>query len=119
MHELNILSALSLVTCIRFLKVIKAFPIASVDGRKKWTFKDTFKTAKSWITIPWGPYNIETSPVQGKSADWFLYYKNLHYERIRQHGHDTIQSEYVRNNQARTYLPKVNDRDTRIRCEIC
>ena len=30
-----------------------------------------------------GPYHIETSPLQSKSVDWFLYDRDFRYERVK------------------------------------
>ena len=63
---------------------------------------------------------MERSPVESQSVDWFLYDRNLRHERvnIRHYAHDTIQLKYVRDNRASIYLFKVNNRNSRTRCEI-
>ena len=63
---------------------------------------------------------MKRSPVQSQSVDWFLYDRNLRHERvnIRHYAHDTIQLKYVRDNRASIYLFKVNNRNSRTRCEI-
>ena len=63
---------------------------------------------------------MERSPVESQSVDWFLYDRNLRHERvnIRHYAHDTIQLKYVRDNRAGIYLLKVNNRNSRTRCEI-
>ena len=75
-----------------------------------------------------GPYHIETS---SKSMEWFLYDRYLRYERVKaqQSGmkHFKLSFSFSRNTfkilgtnkPAKIYLFKVNNRNTRKKCEKC